>query len=96
MDTLPADMICEIVSHVEGEDLVKFSMINKRTYDILDSERKKFKDIVRQKAVKLNKMAYDTLLKGRTHYEDTSEELFPIDDLQIRCLGCFKSINLIE
>jgi hypothetical protein len=33
MDTLPSEMIFEIVSHLHGDEMVKFSMVNKEMYD---------------------------------------------------------------
>jgi len=66
MNTLPLEMVYEIATHLEGEDLVKFSMINKDIYKLLSSERKKSKDIVRQRAIKLNKMVYDSVLMWNT------------------------------
>jgi len=56
MDALPLETVYEISTHLEGEDLVKFSMINKATYKLLSKERSKVKEIVRQRAIKWHRV----------------------------------------
>jgi len=47
MDSLPPEMICEIASHLNGVDLVSFSMVNKDINSILEKkiskDREKYK-----------------------------------------------------
>jgi hypothetical protein len=59
MDTLPAAMIYELVSHLENGEMVKFSMVNKQIYDMFENERKKLYDIVKQRMFKVNNMQYE-------------------------------------
>jgi hypothetical protein len=61
MDTLPKEMIFEIVSHLEGDEMVKFSMVNKQMYSMFENERKKLCDTVKQRAIKLNKMQFELI-----------------------------------
>jgi hypothetical protein len=47
--------------HLEGDEMVKFSMVNKQMYSMFENERKKLCDTVKQRAIKLNKMQFELI-----------------------------------
>jgi hypothetical protein len=97
MDTLPNDMIFEIVSHLHGDEMVKFSMVNKQMYSMFENERKKLYDTVKQRAIKFNQMMFDLVAMHVSYYNEYGVELLDdIEDIQIRCLSCFRRINLVD
>jgi hypothetical protein len=96
MDTLPPEMIFEIVSHLNGDEMVKFSMVNKQMYSMFENERKKLYDTVKQRAIKFNKMQFDLIGMYNVYYADSGEELFDINEIHIRCLSCFRKISLVD
>jgi len=69
MDTLPSEMIFEIVSHLHGDEMVKFSMVNKEMY----------------------------VDQHNAYYNEYGEELLDdVENIQIRCLSCFRKISLVD
>jgi hypothetical protein len=97
MDTLPKEMIFEIASHLHGDEMVKFSMVNKQMYSMFENERKKLYDTVKQRAIKSNQMMFDLVAMHNTYYNEYGVELLDdIDSIQIRCLSCFRRINLVD
>jgi len=97
MNTLPNEMVFEIVKYLYGDEMVKFSMVNKQMYSMFENERKKLYDTVKQRAIKSNEMVFDLVAMHNTYYNEYGVELFDdIEDLQIRCLSCFRRISLAD
>jgi len=94
MDTLPSEMIFEIVKHLDGDEMLKFSMVNKEMYDMFENERKK---IYQQRAIEFNEMQFD-LIRMYDKYSDMyGEELADIyEKMYIRCLSCFRKISFYD
>jgi hypothetical protein len=96
MDTLPSEIIFEIASHLHGDEMVKFSMVNKEMYAMFENERKKLYDVAKQRAIKINDMMFDLLDRCIAYYNAYGEELMDIRDIDIRCLSCFRKIRLVD
>jgi len=78
MDTLPNEMVFEIVKHLYGDEMVKFSMVNKQMYSMFENERKKLYDTVKQRAIKSNEMVFDLVAMHNTYYNEYGVELLMI------------------
>jgi hypothetical protein len=88
MNTLPAEMICEIVKHLDGRDMIRFMMSNKELYNMFKKERKKIYWKMYDEAKKHNKNLFDAYEYGV--YEDY------FDDMKFKCLMCFKYLSYAE
>jgi len=79
MNKLPNEMIFEIVKHLDGDEMVKFSMVNKPMYSMFENERKK---LYKQRATKFNKRQFDLYM-----FEG-------IEKIYLRCLSCFRKFRV--